>query len=156
MRFFFLASLGLLAAASACTTAVPGRRHAAFWRTNGYDRQGEQQGRWRTFFDEKHKQTRFTTGRYRHGRPVGHWRYYTQLGTLDHEERYHRDYSDITFYHPNGQVSQRGRARVVDEGTNLHYYWFGEWRRFSDTGRLVQIDTYEKGKQVASHPIQDM
>jgi hypothetical protein len=94
MRLLFLASLGLLATASACTTAVPGRQHAAFWRTNGYDRQGEQQGRWRTYFDAQ-KQTRFTTGRYRHGRPVGHWRYYTQLGGLDHEERYRRDYSDI-------------------------------------------------------------
>jgi antitoxin component YwqK of YwqJK toxin-antitoxin module len=155
MRYLFLALLGL-AGATACTTAVPGRPHATFWRTNGYDRQGREQGRWRTYFDETNKQTRFTTGRYRHGRPVGHWRYYTQLGTLDHEERYRRDYSTITFYHPNGQVAQKGRARVADEGTVLHYYWFGEWQRFSEMGRLIGVDTYEKGKQVASHPIQDM
>jgi len=155
MRFFFLASLGLLAAASACTTAGPARPHAAFWRTNGYDRQGREQGRWRSYFDDQ-KQTRLTTGRYRHGQPVGRWHYYTPLGTLDHKERYRRGYSDITFYHPNGQISQQGRARVADEGTVLHYFWFGEWRKFSDTGRLVEIDTYEKGKQVASHPIQDM
>ena len=151
MRFLLLSCLALLA--TACTTALPGRPHAAFWRLNGYDRRGEQQGRWRTYFDDDTRQRPFTTGRYRHGRPVGHWRYYTQPGPLDHEERYHRQFSDLTFYHPNGRVAQQGRARVADEGAVLHYYWFGEWRKFTDTGRLLEIDTYEKGRLVASHPV---
>lgn len=145
LRPLFLALLGLLA--TACTTTFSGRQHAAFWRRNGYDHQGEQQGRWRTYFDDKSQQLS-TTGRYRHGRAVGHWRYYTQPGPLDHEERYHRGFSTITFYYPSGQVAQRGRARVADEGTVLHYYWFGEWQKFSDTGQLLRVDIYEKGKLV--------
>jgi antitoxin component YwqK of YwqJK toxin-antitoxin module len=150
MRPLLLALLGL--AATACVTAKPGQPRAAFWRTNGYDRHGEMQGRWRTYFDDDTRKHPFTTGRYRHGRAVGHWRYYTQPGPLDHEERYRREFSNITFYYPNGQVAQRGRARVVDEGTVMHYYWYGEWQKFSDAGKLLQVDTYEKGKLVASHP----
>jgi antitoxin component YwqK of YwqJK toxin-antitoxin module len=150
MRPLILALLGL--AATACATTKPKLPRAAFWRTNGYDRHKEMQGRWRTYFDDDTRKRPFTTGRYRHGSPVGHWRYYTQPGPLDHEERYHRKFSDITFYYPNGQVAQRGRARIVDEGIVMHYYWFGEWQKFSDTGKLLQIDTYEKGKLVASHP----
>jgi hypothetical protein len=34
----------------------------------------------------------------------------------------------------------------------MHYYWYGEWQKFSDAGKLLQVDTYEKGKLVASHP----
>jgi antitoxin component YwqK of YwqJK toxin-antitoxin module len=133
MRPLLLALLGL--AATACATAKPGQPRAAFWRTNGYDRHGEMQGRWRTYFDDDTR-----------------WRYYTQPGPLDHEERYRREFSNITFYYPNGQVAQRGRARVADEGTVMHYYWYGEWQKFSDTGKLLQVDTYEKGKLVASQP----
>lgn len=144
MRIGLLLALPLLAAA--CTTAVPGRRHAAFWRTNGYDHQGEQQGRWRTYYDEDTRQRPYTAGRFRHGRPVGHWRYYNQPGYLDHEERYHKNYSDMMFYYPNGQVARRGRSQVVDEHPNIHYFWFGDWQEFADSGQLLRVDTYEHGR----------
>ena len=150
MRLFSSLFLAILLLATACTTTFSGRRHAAFWRTNGYDRLGEQQGRWRTYYDDDDKSRPQTWGRFRHGRPVGHWRYYGQPGNLDHEERYHGEFSDMVFYYPNGQVARRGRSRIADEHPNVHYFWLGDWQEYSDTGELLRTDTYEHGKLVST------
>jgi antitoxin component YwqK of YwqJK toxin-antitoxin module len=119
--------------------------------TEHVDRQGQRQGRYRTYYDEARTQL-FTRGRYRHGQPVGRWRYYAQAGELQRQERYRRHgYSNIVYYHPGGQVARRGRARVVEEQAGPHFYWLGEWQYFSPTGRLDSVQVYSLGKRVASH-----
>jgi hypothetical protein len=54
-----------------------------FWKPNRTDRNGLAKGRWRTYYDAAEKEP-FTTGQYRHGRPVRTFRYYSPTGVLDH------------------------------------------------------------------------
>lgn len=66
--------------------------------TGRFDRQGQRQGRHRAYYDDACTQL-LTRGRYRHGRPVGCWRYYALAGELQRQERYRRrGFSDITYY----------------------------------------------------------
>ena len=132
LLFILLASL-----ATAC---------AGSHSTERLDRHDQRQGRYRTYYDDARTQL-FTWGRYRHGQPVGRWRYYAPDGALQRRERYRRyGFSDITYYYPGGRVARQGRARVVAEASGLHFYWLGEWNYYSPAGTLDSVQTYSLGK----------
>lgn len=136
MQRLFVLLLGSLA--TACTSSRP---------TEHLDRHDQRQGRWNTYYDDARTQL-FTRGRYRHGQPVGRWRYYTLAGARQRRERYHRHgFSDITYYYPGGQVARQGQARVVDEPDGQHFYWLGEWKYYSLAGALDSVQTYDLGKR---------
>ena len=143
-------SLLLLLLLSSLATACAGSRPAA----ERLDRQGQRHGRNATYYDEAHTQL-FTRGRYRHGRPVGCWRYYAQAGELQRQERYRLGLSEIAYYYPTGRVARRGRARTVDEPHGAHFYWFGEWQYFSPAGALDSVQVYEVGKRISTKYLTD-
>ena len=140
MRIVLLLSL-LAALATACVGTRPAER---------LDRQGQRQGRCRTYYDDARTQL-LTRGRYRHGQPVGRWRYYALAGDMQRQERYRcHGFSDVAYYYPSGRVARRGRARVVDEPSGPHFFWFGEWQCFSPAGTLDSVQLYRLGKRVSS------
>lgn len=131
--------MGLAVAGAACTTSRSAEH---------FDRLGQRQGRLRTYYDDARTQL-LTRGRYRHGQPVGRWRYYALAGELQRQELYRRHgFSDVTYYYPSGRVARRGRARVVDEPSGAHFFWLGEWQHFSPAGTLDSVQLYELGKNV--------
>ena len=130
----------------ACTATRPAER---------FDHLGERQGRYRAYYDEARTQL-LTRGRYRHGQPVGRWRYYALAGELQRQERYRRHgFSDIAYYYPSGRVARRGRARVVDEPSGAHFFWLGEWQHFSPAGTLDSVQRYELGKHLSTRYLTD-
>lgn len=131
----------LASLATACTSTKP---------TGRTDRQGDRQGRYRTYYDDARTQP-FMRGRYRHGQPVGRWRYYAQAGELQHKERYrHHGLSDITYYYPSGRVAKQGHARLADEPDGLHFYWLGDWNYYSPAGALDSVQVYTLGKRTST------
>ncbi|TGE09283.1 hypothetical protein EU556_00150 [Hymenobacter fodinae] len=115
---------------------------------NRYDAKGQRHGYWQEYFDaaEMHVANR---GRYRHGRPVGLWRYYTPAQQLERKERYLRipaGQLSITYYHPNGQIARQGRAQYVLRPDGAQFYWFGEWKRYSAIGRAEASEYYVNGQ----------
>lgn len=153
MRPVIFTLLSVLAAA--CTPRLThGPR--GFWHTNRLDRRGDPIGRWNVYYDEAQTKP-LTQGRYRHGRPTGRWRYYAPTGALARQERYHRHgLSDLTYYHPNGQVARQGQARVADEPDGLHFYWFGEWLSYSETGVLQKVEIYQNGRLVDTRRVESI
>ncbi len=132
----------LLALLASLATACAGSRAAEH-----LDRHDQRQGRWNTYYDDARTQL-LTRGRYRHGQPVGRWRYYTLAGAVQRRERYHRHgFSDITYYYPSGKVARQGRARVVEEPSGPHFYWLGDWNYYSLAGALDSVQTYDLGKR---------
>jgi len=132
----------LLALLASLATACAGSRAAEH-----VDRHDQRQGRWNTYYDDARTQL-LTRGRYRHGQPVGRWRYYTLAGAVQRRERYHRHgFSDITYYYPSGKVARQGRARVVEEPSGPHFYWLGDWNYYSLAGALDSVQTYDLGKR---------
>ena len=152
-----LVAIFLSALATACATSPRVSNTArGFWHTNRLDRHGDPIGRWNVYYDSAQAKP-FTQGRYRHGRAVGRWRYYAPVGGLVREERYRRHgLNDITYYHPNGHIARQGHARVVDEPDGLHFYWFGDWLTYSETGVLQKIETYQSGKLVTTRRVQNL
>ncbi|GGG40372.1 toxin-antitoxin system YwqK family antitoxin [Hymenobacter glacieicola] len=122
-----------------------------FWSRNRYDGGDQRHGPWREYFDQEEKQLA-NRGRYRHGLPVGVWRNYNPGGQLEHTERFYRHpYGLVTlaYYHPNGKLAKRGRARYRAEPTGAHFFWFGEWQRFGPDGQPLPSEWYQDGTQTA-------
>ena len=154
MRVFLLVLLP--AVVGACATPRVSNTPRGFWHTNRLDRHGDPQGRWNVYYDSAQAKP-FTQGRYRHGRPKGRWRYYSPVGGLVRQERYRRHgFSDITYYHPNGRIARQGHARVADEPDGLHFYWFGDWLNYSESGRLQKVETYQGGKLITTRRVQTL
>ncbi|QIL76455.1 hypothetical protein [Hymenobacter sp. HDW8] len=135
-------------ASSASTATSRNRLPIGFWSLNEYDRTGERHGRWNAYYDEQYQKIG-TKGRFKHGQPVGRWRYYSLAGQLERQEVYLRRPAGrqlITYYHPNGRVAKRGQAQFETDATDAHFYWLGDWTSYSPTGQPEKIETYNTGK----------
>lgn len=135
-------------AGSASTATSRNRWPIGFWSLNEYDRTGERHGRWNAYFDEEYTKIG-SKGRFKHGRPVGRWRYYGLTGQLERQEVYLRRPAGrqlITYYHANGRVAKRGQAQFETNATDAHFYWLGDWISYSPTGQPEKVETYNTGK----------
>ena len=145
-RLLLLVACIWLLGACAGSRATTHHEPRGFWPPNRSDRAGRAQGRWRTYYDSANTRP-FTTGRYRHGRPVRTFRYYAPTGSLDHSERYRREgFCEVTYWYPGGQVARRGPAQwVTGRGKAPRFYWYGTWTSYAEDGRITSIQTYADG-----------
>lgn len=149
MRCLFLP---LLLAACGLASCTAPRGPIGFWSRNRLDQQGERHGPWVSYYDTSNT-VRANTGHFRHGREVGRWRYYTPGAGLERWERFHRNrlgVVSIAYFHPNGRLARRGRARYVQEADGAHFYWFGDWRVYDPTGTPIKVETYGTGRLLSS------
>jgi len=140
----FVICLPLLLLLGACT-AIKEHGPIGFWSKQRYDRQLRKHGPWPAYYDAKRYLAR---GRYQHGRFAGRWRYFGPTGVMERSERFARQpygLMTITEYHPNGRKWRRGQARIVDEGDQIHFYWFGEWKVYDLAGHYLGIEHYDRG-----------
>ena len=123
-----------------------------FWSHNRFDRQDQRHGPCRGYLDAQ-EQHLLSKGRYRHGREVGRWQYFSPTGQPERTERFQRHPADLitlTLYHPNGQVAKQGQARLQLGELSDHFFWFGEWRCYDATGRPLPSESYRNGIRVAT------
>lgn len=99
------------------------------FKKNRYDRNKQMHGKWKMYWDDEEK-IKMSHGRFRHGKPVGRWKYYNNQGQIEKFEIIRRKKGVIktTVYHTNGQVQKKGLARIMMDKDDLVYYWFGEWK----------------------------
>ena len=149
----FCVSLLCGACASPRGTAAHGSR--GFWKPNRFDRNGLAKGRWRPYYDDVKKQP-FTSGQYRHGRPVRTFKYYSPTGALDHSETYGQDgYCDVTYWHPSGKIARQGKAQWVTGAKGARFYWFGPWTSYAENGQKTSVQTYTDGTLTRSETYQN-
>jgi len=117
-----------------------------FFKRNGFKNK-LRTGLWVTYWDTSNT-IRESKGRYKNGNERGVWRYFFQDGKLREKEAYRFQRIRTTTYFPNGKIESKGYAKLIKDGNNLHYYRYGEWKKFSEDGKLCKIVIYEKGMQV--------
>lgn len=139
-----LTHLLLLVCLTAALGSCAGSRSLS--KSNRSDHKGLAKGKWRTYQDSA-TQLLFTSGRYRHGRPVGTFRYYAPSGTLDRTESYAREgLCEVLNWYPNGKVARRGQAQwVTGKGQAPRFFWYGPWTSYAEDGQVTSVDTYTDG-----------
>lgn len=136
--------LCLLAAASLCSCSAT-KGPIGFWSEHRYDAELRPHGPWRQHYPGPPPQVSVRQ-RYRHGRAAGRWRFYAPDGTQERTEQYiKKGPIRITYFHANGNVLRKGQATVVQEPAGFHFFWFGEWPKYSADGQLLEIELYENG-----------
>ncbi|TYZ11476.1 hypothetical protein FY528_07220 [Hymenobacter lutimineralis] len=142
---------GLLSSCHTAQVAMKGGRASR----NQLDAQKERHGRWRVFYDDSSTQLA-TDGRYRHGKPVGRWRYYSPKNSLARQERYRWWKTGrllVKEFYPNGKIAKKGQAQIVREGDVVHFYWFGPWQEYAETGAPVSRAWYKMGQLQHREPL---
>lgn len=108
----------------------------------------ERHGKWIIYTDTTKKQID-NTGRYRKGVPKGTWKYFNAKGILLKQEKYRFKKIYITYYHPNGKIKKQGKAKVVQEISTLHFFYYGDWLTYDSTGTLIKKQIYERGTKIS-------
>ncbi len=116
--------------------------------TNKYNKYGERTGKWVTYIDDA-KKIKSMQGRYRNGKSVGKNYYYSE-GILERKEICRFKKMKTTFYYPSGNIKRKGNARIDNTKTEIHYYFYGTWKSYKETGELEKISIFEKGKLMRS------
>ena len=116
-------------------------------RLNRLDKHGERTGKWVVYIDDA-KQIKSFEGKFRNGITRGKCYFYNNNGVLDRREINRYKKMKTTFYYPNGKVKLKGNARIENLPDKVHYYFYGKWQSFNDSGLLVKNQFYEKGKLI--------
>jgi antitoxin component YwqK of YwqJK toxin-antitoxin module len=109
-------------------------------------RNSQPHGRWTIWFDSPRTQAE-STGRYRHGRECGTWRYFHPSGRLLKKERYKGTLIRTHYYHDSGHLKSKGNARLIPEEEYLHYFIDGKWKEYDDRGRRTGTVWYSNGEE---------
>jgi hypothetical protein len=115
--------------------------------TNKLNRHGERTGRWINYADSA-KTIALFKGRFRNGRPVGKSYFYTNEGILDRLEKNRFKKLKTVFYYANGTVRLTGNARLENLPEKIHYYFYGRWKAYNDSGELIKYYYYTRGELV--------
>jgi len=116
-------------------------------RLNRLNKHGERTGKWIVYIDDAKKIKSFE-GKFRNGITRGKCYFYTNDGVLDRREINRFKKMKTTFYYPNGKIKLKGNARIENLPDKVHYYFYGKWQSFNDSGVLVKNQYYEKGKLI--------
>lgn len=114
-------------------------------KLNRLNKHGERTGKWIVYIDDAKKIKSFE-GKFRNGITRGKCYFYSNDGVLDRREINRFKKMKTTFYYPNGKVKLKGNARIENLPDKVHYYFYGKWQSFNDSGVLVKNQFYEKGK----------
>ncbi len=116
-------------------------------KLNRLNKQGYRTGKWIVYIDDAKKIKSFE-GKFKNGITRGKCHFYTNVGVLDRREINRFKKIKTTFYYPNGKVKLKGNARIENLPDKVHYYFYGKWQSFNDSGVLVKNQFYEKGKLI--------
>jgi hypothetical protein len=108
----------------------------------------ERQGKWVIYYDST--QTLVDSeGKYRNGNPKGTWRYYSKNGNLIKTEKYCFRKIKTNYYFENGNLYKSGKAKIVSDKVELHYFYYGKWKIYNERGELIKLQLYRDGKFVS-------
>jgi hypothetical protein len=114
---------------------------------NRLDKHGRKTGHWINYADSA-KTIKLFEGRFRKDKPKGSAYFYTNKGLLDRVEKNRFRKLKTTFYYPNGLVRMSGNARLENLPDRIHYYYYGQWKVYSDSGKLEKYYYYRKGELI--------
>ncbi|MET0945107.1 MAG: hypothetical protein ABWY22_06850 [Flavobacterium sp.] len=89
---------------------------------------------------------------YKHDEPVKKWKSYIG-GKIYKTEKYKNGVSTVKFYYENGKVQSTGKTKMESNSKETHWYYFGDWKFYSDNGKLTEIKKYNNGELISVQKI---
>ncbi|QSB27025.1 hypothetical protein [Flavobacterium sp. CLA17] len=82
---------------------------------------------------------------YKHDQPVKKWKSYIN-GKIRKTEKYKNGICTVKNYYENGKLESTGKTKIEVNSTEIHWFYFGDWKFYSDKGKLTEIKKYSNGE----------
>lgn len=89
---------------------------------------------------------------YKNDVPIKKWKTFIN-GKLYKSEKYKNGICIVKSYYENGKLESKGKTKLEVNATETHWFYFGEWKFYSDNGKLKGTKNYEKGELISEHNI---
>lgn len=89
---------------------------------------------------------------YKHDQPVKKWKSYVG-GKIYKTEKYKNGICIVKTYYENGKLESKGKTQLEVNRIETHWFYCGEWKFYSDNGKLKNIKNYEKGELISEQNI---
>ncbi|WP_433834832.1 hypothetical protein [Flavobacterium anhuiense] len=89
---------------------------------------------------------------YKNDLPVKKWKSYIN-GKIYKTEKYKNGVCVVKSYYENGKLESKGKTKLETNLVETHWFYFGEWKFYSDNGKLKNIKKYDKGELISEHII---
>jgi antitoxin component YwqK of YwqJK toxin-antitoxin module len=86
--------------------------------------------------------------KYRKNVPVKTWKKFKNK-KLEKKEKFVGNICYTTNYQENGKIESFGKIKMIDEKTETHWFYFGDWMYYDNSGKLIRIAKYENGKLIS-------
>lgn len=90
---------------------------------------------------------------YKHNEPVKKWKSYIG-GKIYKTEKYKSEFCIVKFYYENGKLQSKGKTKTEGDSKEMHWFYVGYWKFYSDKGKLVEIKNYGDGKLISVKKIE--
>ncbi|KIO53867.1 toxin-antitoxin system YwqK family antitoxin [Flavobacterium hibernum] len=90
---------------------------------------------------------------YKHDEPVKKWKSYIN-GKIYKTEKYKSGYCIVKFYYENGKVQSKGKTKTEGDSKEMHWFYVGDWKFYSDKGKLTEIKNYNNGNLISVKAMQ--
>ncbi|QDW23181.1 hypothetical protein B0M43_0006900 [Flavobacterium sp. KBS0721] len=90
---------------------------------------------------------------YKNDQPVKKWKTYIN-GKIYKTEKYKNGICIVKYYYENGKLQSKGKTKIEVDSIETHWFYFGDWKFYSDKGKLTEIKKYNNGDLVSEKAIQ--
>jgi antitoxin component YwqK of YwqJK toxin-antitoxin module len=85
---------------------------------------------------------------YKNDQPVKKWKMYIDR-KIYKTEKYKNGVCAVKNYYKNGKLQSKGRTRIKIDSVETHWFYFGDWKFYSDKGKLTDIRKYNNGELIS-------
>jgi antitoxin component YwqK of YwqJK toxin-antitoxin module len=89
---------------------------------------------------------------YKHDQPVKKWKSFID-GKIYKTEKYKNGICTVKYYYENGKVQSKGKTKIEVNSVETHWFYFGDWKFYSDKGKLTEIKKYNNGELISEQKI---
>ncbi|SHM68994.1 hypothetical protein SAMN05444484_108134 [Flavobacterium chilense] len=85
---------------------------------------------------------------YKKDLPVKKWKSYIN-GKIYKTEKYKNGICMVKYYYENGKVQSKGKTKIEVNAVETHWFYFGDWKFYTDKGKLTEIKKYDNGELIS-------
>jgi antitoxin component YwqK of YwqJK toxin-antitoxin module len=90
---------------------------------------------------------------YKNDQPVKKWKSYIN-GKIYKTEKYKNGICTVKYYYENGKLQSKGKTKIEVNAVETHWFYFGDWKFYSDKGKLIEIKKYNNGDLISEKVIE--
>ena len=106
----------------------------------------ERNGKW-IFSDTINDIVYKSKGKYKNGIEQKTWRYFANNKRIK-KEKYKNEVCYTTNFFDNGRLKSKGKTQMITVNQEIHWFYFGDWQFYDESGKLIEIKKYDKGKWI--------